>query len=326
MCIIAIKPSGTNFPTDETIRTMWVNNPDGAGFMYAKRNEVIIEKGFMKLNAFMDAVHNVCKEVDPTDTPFILHFRITTHGGTCAECTHPFPITNNMAMLRKSHVITDIGVAHNGIIASVSPRDKHTSDTQEYIADVLSPLKRSNKKFYRSAALMELVANTADSKLAFLTGDGHIYTVGEFIHTEGGMSYSNSSYEPRLWTYNYPLGSYYGTTWSKSNTATTSRDGATTRYLMTIADAPSYKSSMKYHTEGGVELNPFNYAVDNKGRLYRYDMESGAYYRVNFKPVEKLPSWSIHYADSYETYESYTALQDATKADNPWDSYYYDYE
>ena len=323
MCIIAIKPSGTKFPSDETITTMWSNNPDGAGFMYTKRSEVIIEKGFMKLAQFLGAVHDVCKEVDPTDTPFILHFRITTHGGTCPECTHPFPITNNMAMLRKSHVITDMGVAHNGIISAVTPRDKHTSDTQEYIATILSPMKRSNKKFFQSKALMELIANTAGSKLAFLTGDGHVYTVGEFVNEPDGMSYSNSSYKPRLWTYNYPIGSYYGGSWNYSKTATTSRAGSVVRYLMQISDAPSHKSSMSYHLDNGVEISAFTHAVDNKGRLYRYDKSTGAYYKVNYKPVEKLPAWSVHYADSYETYESLQALQDATQFDDPWDDYDY---
>ena len=42
MCIIAAKPIGVKMPNEETIRTMWNNNNDGAGFMCAANGRVHI--------------------------------------------------------------------------------------------------------------------------------------------------------------------------------------------------------------------------------------------------------------------------------------------
>ena len=48
MCIICCKPMGKDMPTEEIMKNMWVNNPDGAGFMYVKNHKLVIEKGFME--------------------------------------------------------------------------------------------------------------------------------------------------------------------------------------------------------------------------------------------------------------------------------------
>lgn len=305
MCIIAVKKAGVAFPSDETIKTMFQNNRDGAGFMYVRNGRVIIHKGLMKIEHLLNALHGVCADVDPVTTPFVIHCRITTHGGTCPECTHPFPISDNMALLRKSYMETDVGVAHNGIIRSVTPRDKHTSDTQEFIAQVLSPLKRGNKYFYHSVALMELVSNLAGSKLAFLTDNGRVYTIGEFITEADGMMYSNGSYKPAMpFIKPLTLGSYGAqgyTTYTRDRTDTRYK-GTAVRYLMTLADAPSYRSSMTFHTDDGHTINAFAHAIDNSGRLYKYDADTDTYYGVSYKPVEKLPAWNLHFADRFECF------------------------
>ena len=93
MCIIAIKPAGIKMPATTTIENMWYNNNDGAGFMYAAKGTVLIEKGFMTLEKFKAALNRLEKSIDTTSTPIILHFRITTHGGTSPGNTHPFPVT-----------------------------------------------------------------------------------------------------------------------------------------------------------------------------------------------------------------------------------------
>ena len=48
MCIIAAKPAGVAMPDNDTLRTMWNVNSDGAGFMYVEKGAVRIEEGFMK--------------------------------------------------------------------------------------------------------------------------------------------------------------------------------------------------------------------------------------------------------------------------------------
>jgi len=125
----------------------------------------------------------------------VLHFRIMTHGGVNPECTHPFPITDNVGALKKLKASVDIGVAHNGIIHSVTPR-KDLSDTMEYIATQLAPLKRALPKFYENKHARLLIQNAIESKMAFLTEGGKIYTLGDFV-TDKGILYSNTSYKER---------------------------------------------------------------------------------------------------------------------------------
>ena len=210
MCIIAAKPAGVPMPDEEILRAMWNSNRDGAGFMYAERGKVRIEKGFMKYQAFADALEKVRSRLDLTATPVVLHFRITTHGGTKPENTHPFPITDNMGALRKLTATTDVGVAHNGIIPITARRG--VSDTMTYIASQLAPLKRALPRFYENKHAMQLIENAIESRMAFLTGAGKIYTIGHFIE-DGGVLYSNSSYKElrAVWR-----SCDYGSGWGKS--------------------------------------------------------------------------------------------------------------
>lgn len=203
MCIIAAKPAGIPMPSAETIENMWYANPDGAGFMYADGNCVRIEKGFMKLADLTAALDKLAKERDLASLSMVLHFRITTHGGTCPENTHPFPLTDNVASMKKLRGKTKIGVAHNGIIP-ITPRSKDLSDTMEYIASQLAPLHRALPAFYKSKDAMLLISNAIRSKMVFLTPDGKLYTIGQF-EQEDGILYSNTSYQ-----------SWYGS-WRRGN-------------------------------------------------------------------------------------------------------------
>lgn len=215
MCIIAAKPAGVKMPSWETIRTMWENNRDGAGIMYTRTQTqkrkgrpttaqvVQIEKGFMTLPALLDRLTELGRELDLTATPVVLHFRITTSGGTKPENCHPFPIAGSLGMLQKLKSTARVGIAHNGIIP-IQPR-KGISDTMEYILSQLAPLQAALPRFYENVHALELIKNAIGSKMAFLTAEGRIYTVGDFLE-DGGIMYSNGSYLPWEERYCYGYG------------------------------------------------------------------------------------------------------------------------
>lgn len=192
MCIIAAKPVGVAMPSDNIIENMWNGNSDGAGFMYAEKGSVHIRKGFMTFEDFRKALDEFCSTHDTTNTALVMHFRITTHGGTKPENCHPFPISESIGMLSKLDCKTQIGVAHNGVI-DISPR-KGISDTMEYIASQLAPLYRGVPDFYRNKHLIEMIYNATTSRLAFLDSAGEIFTVGSFVEDKG-IKYSNESYK-----------------------------------------------------------------------------------------------------------------------------------
>ena len=196
MCIIVAKPAGVQCPDLETLETCFSANPDGAGLMWADGDQVRIIKGFMAFDEFSSTLKALG---DVTNTGLVMHFRITTHGGTRPECCHPFPLTDDDTALRALDTTTAVGVAHNGVIHGQAT-DATTSDTMAYIRDVLAPLQRMTGDLLASDDAMTVVESTVGSKLAFLEPDGAITTVGDFIE-DNGVFYSNSSFKPapRVW-------------------------------------------------------------------------------------------------------------------------------
>lgn len=265
MCIIAAKPAGVAMPDRDTIRTMWNGNGDGAGLMYIKDNRVIIEKGFMKYKAFAKKLDELERKMDLTSTPVVMHFRITTHGGTKPENCHPFPITDCIGALGKRKTNTDIGVAHNGII-NIVPR-KGISDTMEYIASQLAPLKRALPRFYENKNAMLLVKNAIDSKMAFLTKEGKIYTVGDFIEDEG-ILYSNYSYckytNPYRNLGNYSCYGYGG--WDMYDD-----DYWNSSALDEIEPLMWLEEGDYIRTDRGEMYEGYDYLMDADGKVYQYD-------------------------------------------------------
>ena len=82
MCIALVKLPDANV-SEDNLRACWQSNPDGAGFAYIKDGKVTIEKGFMTLKPFMEAL-NVALEANKEST-FLIHFRIATHGDVNAD-------------------------------------------------------------------------------------------------------------------------------------------------------------------------------------------------------------------------------------------------
>jgi len=265
MCVIVAKPSGIKMPTEDQITDMWYTNPDGAGFMYEKNGTVFIRKGFMHLQDFLDAIDQLGKKNDLQELPLVMHFRITTHGGTRPENCHPFPITDSVGVLTKLDSKTKLGVAHNGIIP-ITPR-KDISDTMEYILTQLAPLHRAVPRFYANKDLMEMVYNAVHSKLAFLTDKGEIFTVGDFQERDG-ILYSNLNHEwsqPRSFKYSsaYP---YDWDTYDWSDNSSVFDGTFLDRTVMWVDEDIGYVSGAK-------DVDPYYgmYAVDVNNNVYEYD-------------------------------------------------------
>ena len=267
MCIIAAKPAGVAMPSRDTIRTMWDGNRDGAGLMYLEGGKVTIEKGFMTYKSFAKKLDQLEKRLDLTRTPVVMHFRITTHGGTKPENCHPFPITDSVGALKKLTSRTDIGVAHNGII-HIIPRSG-ISDTMEYIASQLAPLKRALPRFYENKNAMLLVKNAIDSKMAFLTKEGKIYTIGDFV-TDKGVLYSNRSYIKSSLRYR-DLGSWNCYADFEDDWGDFQGIGYDDVKCLMWLDETDYLKS-----EDGSLIEGLDFLIDESGKVYEYDYNSDA--------------------------------------------------
>ena len=209
MCIIAVKQAHHKMIDSSIIETMFQNNPDGAGYMYAYNNRVHIEKGFMTLKELLNSLDNLKKKINIEEIPLILHFRISTSGKVDGATCHPFPVTSDLNALRKTHVITNLGMAHNGIICDFEEKKSIYSDTQLFVNKCVSYLYDMNPKFLhddRTEKLLEPIIN--GSRLAFLDSHGNIYRYGEWCESDG-IYYSNEGYVPWQTRYYHYDSSYY---------------------------------------------------------------------------------------------------------------------
>lgn len=282
MCIIAAKPRGIDMPSKETIRRMWYGNPDGAGIMYSNGDKVTIHKGFMKLSDFEAELDKLSKTIDLKKAGVVMHFRITTHGGTKPENCHPFPISQKLSRLRQTRLSASIGVAHNGVI-SITPRDRTISDTMEYIASQLYPLSKCLPDFYANEYAMLMIQNAINSRMAFLLPDGKIYTTGDFIE-DNGMIYSNDSYKRERWSAYSRSNAWSWDEYdrkaittkpkkkvskkSKKQTPTFSLEETTQQELMWVStvDAGAY-----IQAENGSLLDGWDFLIDANETVYQYD-------------------------------------------------------
>jgi len=264
MCIIAAKPAGVAMPKYEYISNMFQNNKDGAGLMYAANGKVHIEKGFMDEFSFASRLAELAKEHDIEKLPIAMHFRITTHGGTKPENCHPFPITDSMGMLKKLRCRTNIGVAHNGII-DVSPRSKDISDTMEYIAGRLAPLKRAMPNFYKNKDILQMIYHGITSKMVIMDRNGDMSFIGDF-REEDGVKYSNTSYMYNYSSYRcfpYEMEGY------------DEYESYSYKELMWLdEDKGEYVKSKK-----GDFLQD-DFAIDKNGNVYYFDSEMGMFVRL----------------------------------------------
>jgi predicted glutamine amidotransferase len=184
MCIIAIKDKGAEFNWS-TLRKCWDANPDGAGFAYHLEGRVYISKGFMHFRDFKRAV-----KAAPISkrTEALLHFRIATHGQIIPNNCHPFPLSPNVPELEALDVITDVAIAHNGIVSGMASSPQ-LSDTMLFIRDYLAPLGAAH---VTDTLLHGIIGQAASSKLAIMSATG-ISTIGKFEESKG-WRYSNDSY------------------------------------------------------------------------------------------------------------------------------------
>lgn len=207
MCIIVAKNKEVKKPSIETLEQCFTYNSDGAGFMYTDKGKVVIDKGYMDFDSFKKHYERLCKKFnDFENKSLVIHFRIGTSGTNTKENTHPYCISEDYNELHKTHVICDLGMAHNGIISNYTPIENihNTNDTQEFIMKYIAPLYNNYKDFYKNEYIMEGIDKITNSKLAFLDSDDNIYLVGYFID-EDGIKYSNGTYKK----YDYSYLGYY---------------------------------------------------------------------------------------------------------------------
>ena len=196
MCVIM--KFTDNYPTEEMLKSAEAMNSDGGGIAWIEGKEVVWEKGLhVKTKYIMDLIKD-CK----IQLPIIIHFRITTHGGTNDELCHPFAISKeNFNKDIETSGRDEKGVLfHNGIwsdyddvaldVLKTNP-DAHLPDTGN-LSDsrVMAWLVQ-----YFGINYLSMI----DEKVTVMTPEG-IRTFGKGWTKVNGNSCSNDSFDH---TYTY---------------------------------------------------------------------------------------------------------------------------
>ena len=189
MCVVIAKPKGVQI-RKKYLRSCYVSNPDGAGFMYVKDRTIVICKGYFSFETFWEDYSEA--EIRNTKSPFVIHFRIATSGGVNHLNCHPFRIDEQNAF------------AHNGIFYNLPYTDK-LSDTQVFNNQILKNLPSDWTKWPGIKELVKVFVEDTGSKVVFLDSNKEVWICGE---DKGdwfkGAWYSNNSHTPvRSYGYNW---------------------------------------------------------------------------------------------------------------------------
>lgn len=211
MCVIIYKPIGKLLPKESILEKCFNANKDGAGYMLPINNKVVIHKGFMDFNSFIESIKStiIDNNINVEKTPIVIHFRITTQGGVQKELCHPYPICDNYDNMRKLDNECNIALAHNGIIFRCSEHSyggewdsiskkwvrkeqPKYNDTMTYIKDYANLIIDNDLYFARNSHKCELLERLCEnSKLAIMNYKGFVKLIGQFSEING-IYYSNT--------------------------------------------------------------------------------------------------------------------------------------
>lgn len=185
MCIAIYAPAG-KILTRETLETCFKNNGHGCGFAYINESSTEVRKIFIKKTLDFETFYRQYSRAVRinTDSPFLIHFRIKTHGKVDKANCHPFSVDDETAFI------------HNGVITGVGI-DPDKSDTRLFNEKVLQKLPDD---WMFNEGIRKLVEDfISTSKIVAMNIDGDVTIFNEEKGVwDGGIWFSNTSYKERV--------------------------------------------------------------------------------------------------------------------------------
>lgn len=156
------------------------SNSDGFGMAYVIGGKIQVWKSLS--NNSKKLYNEYSKVYEKSESPIILHFRISTGGGINLDNCHPFHISKNVVF------------AHNGIIKGYGT--KLENDTRHFSREILELIPEAD--LFNNTAIQTLIENIIGySKLVFLNSKGEYKIYGEDLGhwSQNGNWFSNESYK-----------------------------------------------------------------------------------------------------------------------------------
>jgi glutamine amidotransferase len=192
MCLAAFHSKGYSM-TEEEFDNASSSNSDGVGFAYySHKNNIVIEKGTNRFEMKEKYLARVEKHGERS--PFMVHFRLATHGSVCDNNCHPFRINENDVMI------------HNGILPVVYAKGEKRTDTQVFADEYLAKLPEN---WFDDDYMFDMVEEyCSGSKLVIMTNNPKakygVYIVNAkdgSWESENNRWFSNSSHKDNWLNY-----------------------------------------------------------------------------------------------------------------------------
>ena len=156
MCLIVTREKNSTWvPTLEEQSNAWQSNPHGFGAGWINRKGRLVFQKTMEEKEVEKIIASI-----PEGSPFILHWRLATHGDRSVRNCHPFPCLGNSWL-----------AAHNGIL-SKQPLVEGLTDSESYLR-TLKGTEPNLRKVEKD------IARLGYGKIAFLSGKGEIRIANE---------------------------------------------------------------------------------------------------------------------------------------------------
>jgi hypothetical protein len=293
MCIAIYKPEDKLIDR-ETLERCYNSNPDGAGYMFHKNNQLYVKKGFFEFSDFWKSYKRDQKK------ECVIHFRIKTHGQINKDNCHPYLVNDKFAFV------------HNGIISGYSDTDK--SDTWLFNEDVIQPFvnKWGNLGLFEDPVKKLIESRIGYSKLIFMDNEGNTKIFNEDKGSwDDGVWYSNGSYKKPVPVVAPPPVSYtpsYAKNYSYDKSWNYKKQRMEIGELVTLSWGHYDRDTKKSYRRGSLwEIVAVNqdYSVD----LMNDDGEAAEFiYNIKFSEIELFDSadpvgqWQPKGGWAYESY------------------------
>lgn len=194
MCIAIYKP-GMKSISKEILKECFDSNKDGCGFAYINTDHFGVKRIKVYKTMVFESFYKQYERASRfnPESPFLIHFRIATHGTVDKFNCHPFYINNKTVFI------------HNGIISGVS-KDAKRSDTQMFNAEFLQHI--DDTMLLKDGPIKKLIEKfLVGSKIVIMNLDGDVAIYNESSgNWSDGVWYSNYSWKPTQRTYYHQKG------------------------------------------------------------------------------------------------------------------------
>ena len=198
MCIALYIPPRTDI-TKKQLKLCHTSNPDGCGFMYVRRGEISIVKGYFSFDEFFDR-YKLTKQCND-NSPFVLHFRTASTSNIDRKACHPFRVNEDLAFVHNGNFY-HLQSIHN------DNTDRNLSDTQRFNIEILQKLPRDFLSRSENVLAIGTYCKNNFSKMIFMDRFGKVYIVNQRSgYWKDNVFYSNGGIEGYI-GYGYS-GAYY---------------------------------------------------------------------------------------------------------------------